>query len=747
VQESAQMGERIAKWNVDYGDGEVHEITVPHVWRQDVDVRFEGPVRYWTTLDVPREPSVLWFEGVSYEGLVSIDGRPILTHTGIWDSFEAPLTEWSGKQVEVEVLVTKNGGARYPVRDVASGFLPYVYHTFGGIWGKVEVRSQDKEAPIPTSRIKVEGSMLLLDWKPFYLRGVLHWGWYPSVGSHNAPDETIRKEVQEAKRLGFNLMKFCLWVPPHRYLEILREEGMEAWLELPIWDPSPEPAKLEAMGQEIERIVRQYRRHDNIVVWTIGCELSHATPPEFRQHMVQLVKNLTGCPLVKDNSGGAEMYGGDLREYGDFYDFHPYCDAHYYPTVLDSLLPGPRGKVPILLGEFNDVDTHRDLAHLNDEMPFWASKMPELNDQGVRWQHDLPTYVSENPMAIGEQPERHRRLMESARSKALFVRKYVNEAVRARAEIGGYVITGMRDTPISSAGMFDDWGNPRFTAEECLLWNGSDALFLIPSRRPPWVNGGNRPGWRDPYNQFVGQVFFKVGVHSESGINGGLNWRILNSDGDVVHKGAEASLAIVPLESSLAAQISWKCNVPGSYHLEADFGPATNAWNFHVEAMPDFADWKMDDRRGLAGHDNASEGRTAVQFGDPTSIEPGAVYVLDQIGTQPAPFWRESAYEFSADAPFHDQWERLLGVSGDRVLDMEVLGSLLPAGARTETIINRVDVRTYQEAPVLIKVIGDNGVAVITTLRPHGGMGIQPFGLNRNAAGCALLRHLTSWIQ
>ena len=732
---------------MDYGDGEVHEITVPHAWRQDVDVRFEGPARYWTTIEVPREPSVLWFEGASYEAAVSIDGHPTLTHTGIWDSFEVPLTEWSGKKVRVEVAVTKNGGARFPVHEVASGFLPYVYHTFGGIWGAVEVRGPGGDVPAPPSRISVEGSKLILDGKPFYVRGILHWGWYPSVGSHNAPDETIRKEVQAAKSLGFNLIKFCLWVPPHRYLEILREEGMEAWLELPLWDPSPEPEKLAAMGQEIERIVRQYRRHDNIVVWTIGCELSHATPPEFRQYMVQTVKNLTGCPLVKDNSGGAEMYGGDLREYGDFYDFHPYCDTNFYPAVLDSLLPGARGEEPILLGEFNDVDTHRDLAHLNEEMPFWASKMPELNDQGVRWQHDLPTYVSENPMAIGEQPDRHRRLMESARSKALFVRKYVNEAVRARNEIGGYVITGMRDTPISSAGMFDDWGASRFTVDECLPWNGPSTIFLIPSRRPPWVNGGNRPGWLDPFNQFVGQVFFKIGVHSESGMKGGLNWRILDSSGSVVCKGAEASTLIGPLESNLAAQISWPCEIPGSYRLEADFGDAANSWQFHVEAKPEPGVWQIDDRRGISGVESATDGRIEVVFGDPTSIELGKVYVLDHLGTKPAPFWRESGYEFGESAPFPSQWERLLGVSGDRVLDRAVLDSLLPAGARTETIINRVDVRTYQEAPVLIKVIGDHGVAAVTTLRPHGGMGIQPFGLNRNAAGCALLRHLMSWIQ
>jgi hypothetical protein len=199
--------------------------------------------------------------------------------------------------------------------------------------------------------------------------------------------------------MGFNTIKFCLWVPRHRFFEILEEEGMFAWLELPLWDPTGDEEKLEAMAQEIERIVLQYRHHRSIIAWTVGCELGASTPHEFRRRMVEMVQRETGCPLVKDNSGGAEMYGGDLREYGTFEDFHPYCDTHWYPVVLESLEPGPRAIAPILLGEFNDFDVHRDLRRLKEKAPFWASEDPALNDKGVRWQHDLPTVLKESRWA------------------------------------------------------------------------------------------------------------------------------------------------------------------------------------------------------------------------------------------------------------------------------------------------------------------------------------------------------------
>ena len=747
------MGEFVTHWQVDYGEGNTAAVIVPHAWRQEIPVTFEGPVVYKATVEVPYEPAVLVFHGASYEAVVSINGTPVAEHRGIWDAFEIPLDRWPGKKVEVLVSVTKNGGEKFPVREVASGFLPYVYHTFGGLHGHVEVVKKVARIATPEkeNRVFVDGSQIYVDGEPFYIRGLLHWGWYPEIGHTNPPEEVIRREVREAKALGFNLVKFCLWVPSHLYLDILKEEGMEAWLELPLWDPTPEPEKLEEIGQEIERIVRQYRHHDNIVVWTVGCELSQATPPEYREYLVNLVRNLTGCPLVKDNSGGAEMYGGDLREFGDFYDYHPYCDTQFYPPVLDSLLPGARENLPILLGEFNDVDVHRALSRLHDELPYWGSSMSELNQQGVRWQYDLPPILLHNPMATGDEYDRHERLMKSSCAKALFMRKTVHEWVRARDPISGYVITGWRDTPISSAGLFDDWDRPRFAPADCLDWNGPEVLCLSPTRRPPWTGGGNRPGWLDPFSHFVGQVFFRVGIHAESGAEGGLTWRVLDDEGRVVARGAAGARIVPPLTSSEVGQISWDCSLPGRYRLEVDFGLAKNAWTFHVDAQPDFealTDWTLVDPFDAFSKLKLGEGNhrvlvnTTEGLADHLSAGHNAIVFLDGVGALPAPFWREAAYEFASGAPFAEAWERLLAIGGDRVVDVDPLHENLPEGYKLQTLINRVDVRTYKESPVLIRATGPGGSAFVTTLRPQGGLGIQACGVSKNPAGAAFLKLL-----
>lgn len=755
-------------------------IVVPHAWRQDVPVSWEGPATYRTTLEPPDtnhlKPNTrrwLLFHGVSYACVVRIDDAEAGRHEGIWDAFSIPVfTSDTQHPVLLEVEVIKNGGPTYPVRDVASGFLPYVFHTFGGIYKPVELVWSEADPledlpPASPSRVAVKGSKIYLaesDSKlqaltpiqapianrrpsipklqtpssppstiraPFLLRAPLTWGWYPDIGHPNPPEETVRREVRQAKALGFNTIKFCLWAPAHRYLEIMREEGMEAWLELPVWDPSPDPDGQAEMFAEMQRVVRQYRRHDNIIVWTCGCELSESTSADFRRSLIEMVERETGCPLVKDSSGGAEMYGGDLREFGDFYDFHPYCDTQFYPLVLDSLLPGPRRSKPTLIGEFDDIDVHRDLHRLAKDKPYWASEDPADNGQGVRWRHDLPAILLSD---WSNGSDRSARLGESSRKKALFMRKYVQEAVRARSEIGGYVVTGWRDTPISSSGFIDDWGEPRFSPQDLAWWNGATCLFLIPGRRPPWVNGGNRPGWIDPYNHFVGQILWRVGIHSERPIVARGSWSVVSKDLPVA-EGRFEECRVDPLESTEIGEISWDCERPGDYELRVHLDKCENRWPIWAVPKRDHVDQPALVARDLAQADDQAQ----------------MLLLLDHDATIPMPFWREAAYEFIdrdgfwAAVPFADRWERLLAVSPDRAIDLDALVDILHLES-IEILMNRIDTRTYREDPMIVRALKGGKPILATTLRPDGGLGVQPLP-GRNPAGSELLWGLLRFLQ
>lgn len=731
---------RVTDWTIDTGDGP-RPVAVPHSWALEAPVGWEGPAIYRTSLRVDPDRPRLAFHGVSYAARVLVEGAPVGEHRGMWDAWSVDLSPWAGRRVEVTVEVIKNGGETYPVRDVLSGFLPYVFNTFGGIYREVETVPADWSPVGPRVAPRASWSPesgLLRDGKPFYLRGALSWGWYPELGHPNPPDEVVRDELSKLQAMGFNTVKFCLWVPSHRYLELLAEAGMSAWLELPLWDPTGDEARQAEMAAEIERIVLEYRGHDCILLWTVGCELHASTPAEYRRELVERVQQLTGCTLVKDNSGGSEMYGGDLREYGTFEDFHPYCDTPFFPPVIESLMTGPRPQKPIFLGETNDYDVHRDHSRIAREDPYWSRLDDSVNPVGVRWQFDWKT-IRAGRLFERTATEANQALERASRSKAQFIRNRVAETFRSRRELAGYVITGMRHTPISTSGMLDDANQPVFDPDEVRQWNGPDRLFLIPVRRPPWVRGGNRPGWMDPQVFFAGQVFFRVGLHSESGRTGRLEWCI---DGLGQERCAAATvLANDPRE---VGQVSVRLETPGRYTLKAEFDGVRQAWPFWVVAKPDpetWTDWSLYDPEERMGAVRFPGGKNliATEYNGlcAEALREGGKVILLIHGRalKAAPFWRECAFGYEVPLSFADEWEILWGVSlGGVIAPTQAYHAL----GEPRRLMTRIDTRTALEDSVIERV----GNLLAASLRLWGGLGAQPQGLAANPSGWHVLREL-----
>lgn len=708
----------LTDWTVDYGSGP-RPVSIPHVWGLDVSTQWEGPALYSCRVKV--DQPWLVFRGVSYEAVVSVNGLEVLRHRGIWDAFSVDLGAWLGQEVELTVKVTKNGGAAFPVRDVLSGFLPYVFHTFGGIFQPVELAAEPVlELPAAPNRLKVDGTNIYVDGQSFSPRGILTWGWYPETADPNPPLEVIQNELDQIQSLGFNTVKFCLWMPSHTFLEEMHRRGLMAWLELPLWDPAEE--HVNKMEEEILRIVRQYRHHPNILMWTIGCELSDSTTPEFRKRMVEKVMELTGCPLVKDNSGGAEMYGGEPVEFGTFDDFHPYCDTHFYPVVLDSLTHGPRAKRPILLGEFNDYDVARDISRVAKDQPYWASHSADLNPQGVRWQHDLPDIVD----AWKDDP-RLPELQEKSRRQGAFIRAFVQRQVAQRADFTGFVLTGWRDTPISNAGIVDDWGDLRYTKEE-FDWNDDLVIFTTSRRSPPWVHGGNRPAWNDPYCHWEDRFSLLIGCRTTKAIKGELTVSFLGQT-----QSFEVDLPEFGVQT--VGEVFGKSSGLTFFELVIEFADRSHTIRqFPVPRPPKKLPFASDDPRQLFT-DAVFEGGELCLSTNPNSTEPGLIFLVDE-GTIPMPFWRENCQDTKLDLPF----ETLIGVSPDR--------AICPVWLNTrfkdyEVLFNRVDTRTFKEHPIIVRA----GRQIITTLRPFGGLGIQTTGLTRNPAGWRLIQMLEKLIQ
>jgi hypothetical protein len=617
---------------------------------------------------------------------------------------------------------------------------------------------------------------LYLNNVPIYPRMALSWGWYAESLHSNPGREQIRADLLRLKSFGYNGVKLCLWVPPDYFFELADELGMLLWLELPMWLPKVTPFFKTQTQLEYDRIIRQVRQHPSLIIYSLGCELNREVGSEILGPLYHHVKALVGEALLRDNSGSGEAYGGLLNEFAEYYDYHFYSDIQLLGELIDTFTPRWRPVQPWLFGEFCDSDTFRDLRKLyaaNHEKPWWTSNDSSLNPQGARWQYDLP--FQEERLKENGFWERGEELEQISNNQALLHRKFTLELVRSYREISGYVVTGERDTPISTAGMWDDLGRDKFPPASFKTFNDDLVLLLGWDKRRAWLNGGDRAAHWDTFSYSAGakvRAHLIVSNYNGSSGSGKLTWQVQTIAGEVIATGERAveitlgtvrELAIAEFEMPqlsrperllLQAQLTLgKTSTSNSWSL----------WGFPSDPWQNVKPFRLfDPENRLAGLSDTvrleaehsavvlttswtqeleafvHEGGRAILLANGNRSEPFA--------TSPMPFWREAIKVLEP----HPAWGDF---SHEGWTDLQFYGLATDVGLETfnvpgcRPILRRLDARTMAVHDYAAEIPLGKGKLIVSTLRFEGKLGRQPVGIKRNTAAAYLLSYWLRYLQ
>ncbi|RAP77366.1 glycoside hydrolase family 2 protein [Paenibacillus montanisoli] len=624
----------------------------------------------------------------------------------------------------------------------------------------------------------IEGERLLLNGDPIHLRGILHWGWYGDLVAPIPDREAIRAELNRLKDGGFNMVKHCLYVPVRDYFELADELGFVIWQELPMWLPEVnEEFKARAFSQ-YEAIIKEIRSFTSIGVWTLGCELNHEADAEFLKDLYEQAKRLTDGAIIRDNSGSGECYGGLLKEYADFYDYHFYTDVHFYPDLLSRFASPWREKKPWVFGEFCDYDEFRPLGQLlkrKGERPWWLKSDPTVNPvaRDVRWQY----HRQDEKLAMLPLPFTEEELTANARESAYVYRKSVLEQVRAYPHINGYTLTSIQDSGLASSAVFDDFGEWKQPPARFRQINGATMITVTWDARRNWINGGDRLVTWDPNNYGPGETIrphlavSHYGAEPIAAATLRWSWRI---DGCAAYDGERTVDMLQVGAFKEIAVAEWKLpetSSPLQVVLHAELVTengtiAVNEWPIWVlpraeRQEPEIAAIAVDEANGLfhgwaslqSGIRNWSESgsnegikvlltsRWTEQMNRFVEAGGKALYIergYGPLAVKRAPFWRESLQLFHQHAimnafPHRDHTSMLLfGLATDLVLDRGKLGEHMP-------VMDRLDARIFELDRYMIEERIGEGIRIATTLRFEGGLGSQPQGLERNPAAKYLL--------
>lgn len=316
--------------------------------------------------------------------------------------------------------------------------------------------------------VAVNGAQIQLNGKPIQVRGVLNWGYAPPRFAPTLSEEFMRRELVRIKAAGFNLMKFCLWIPPRRYLELCDEMGVLAWVEYPTWHPKLTGEYLRELEGEYDEFFAYDRNHPAIILRSLTCETGPSAELEVIQRLYDQAHASIPYCIVEDDSS----WIGWNRVH-DFYDDHPYGNNHTWRSTLQRLKKyiAERQLKPLMLGEAIAADTWTNLEASEStrrEDPRWQSHALDSLNRQEEYLQDLRQMMGDKATA---------RLRSDSLTTALRMRKFQIETYRQQVPGQGYVVSVIRDFPFAAMGLIDFRDNFKWSYD-AWNWHGETILKL-----------------------------------------------------------------------------------------------------------------------------------------------------------------------------------------------------------------------------------------------------------------------------
>lgn len=346
--------------------------------------------------------------------------------------------------------------------------------------------------------IRTEGGKILLNDKPYYMRGVLDQDYYPDTDSVPPSQEFIEDQFKLALATGYNCFRVHIKVADPRYYAAADKVGMLIWTEIPNQQEFSGKASKRAEQTLWGFIERDWNR-PSVLIRTIineswGIDLTSSEQRQWLADTVRAARAADPSRLVVGNSACCHNFQvvtdvedfhmymvqpdkhGPWRSWVENFATHPeWTYAHEYTTIdawrefnknsrdfkgTPAAENERAGDEPLLLSEYGNwglPDVDRLIEEYGGE-PWWFEwgsdrGNGEVYPHGIHNRFDLYNLRRAFP-SLGA-------LTHASRLGQGEAMKFETEQIRKQAPIQGYIVTEWSDLNWECNGVVDMRRNPK----------------------------------------------------------------------------------------------------------------------------------------------------------------------------------------------------------------------------------------------------------------------------------------------
>lgn len=307
-------------------------------------------------------------------------------------------------------------------------------------------------------KVETRDGKIYLNNKPLYIRGALDQAFWPKTIYRAGTEDMIKKEIQKAKDMGFNLLRKHIKTEDPRYLYWADRMGILIWAEPANYAKWTSQAKARFKKEYTDMVKRDFN-HPAIIIWSIyneewGLEWKLRENKEMQDWLEEFydyAKALDNTRLICDNSGWAHVktdlndhhrYFAVPENYNEWnYDLDQYVIAEPDKNFVKGYISTEE---PLIISEFGIWGLPElDETLKVDEYPGWFRgnsrifseefKIPMTAFKNFQ-KYKLNTIFADfNELALATQEREYRGV------------KYLFEEIRKREAIAGYVVTELSD--------------------------------------------------------------------------------------------------------------------------------------------------------------------------------------------------------------------------------------------------------------------------------------------------------------